>query len=117
MYAYIRYKMSGSQIFKTNVSPELLTKLLETNATKNNNHFIFTNDSYKKGIFNESIPLFLEQCKPHYFESKQKYIERKLTYNSFTTILRQICNHNKITYTSQIKYDKSTYNIIYYIYF
>lgn len=109
--------MCGSQIFKTNVSPELLTKLLETNATKNNNHFIFTNDSYKKGIFNESIPLFLEQCKPHYFESKQKYIERKLTYNSFTTILRQICNHNKITYTSQIKYDKSTYSIIYYIYF
>jgi hypothetical protein len=117
MYEYIRYKMSGSQIFKTNVSPDLLTKLLETNATKNNNHFIFTNDSYKKGIFNESISLFLEQCKPHYFESKQKYIERKLTYNSFTTILRQICNHNKITYTSQIKYDKSTYSIIYYIYF
>ena len=45
-----------------------------------------------------------------------KYLDKKLTYNSFTTILRQICNYNKITYTSQIKYDKSSYEITYYIY-
>jgi hypothetical protein len=49
--------------------------------------------------------------------SKQKYLERKLAYNNFTTILRQICNFCAINYTSVIKYDKSTYNIIYYIYF
>ena len=58
----------------------------------------------------------MDSCKPFYHISKQKYLERKLTYNNFTTILRQICNFNKINYTSQIKYDKSTYDIIYYIY-
>ena len=48
---------------------------------------------------------------------KKKYLEKKLTYNSFITVIRQICNHLKITYTSQVKYDKSVYDIIYYIYF
>ena len=53
---------------------------------------------------------------PYYHISKRKYLERKLTYNSFITVIRQICNFNKITYTSQLKYDKSTYDITYYIY-
>jgi hypothetical protein len=44
-------------------------------------------------------------------------LERKMNYNSFVTILRQICNFNKIIYTSQIKYDKSKYDIIYHIFF
>ena len=48
---------------------------------------------------------------------RQKYLDKKLTYNSFTTVLRQICNFNKVKYVSQIKYDKSTYDIVYYIYF
>ena len=62
--------------------------------------------------------LFLiEECKPYYHLSKRKYLEKKVTYNSFTTVLRQICNYNKIIYTSQIKYDKSKYEIVYYIYF
>ena len=71
---------------------------------------------FKKGIFKETIPKFLEMCLPYYHISKRKYLERKVTYKSFTTVLRQICNANKITYTSQIKYDKSSYNIVYYIY-
>jgi glycosyltransferase involved in cell wall biosynthesis len=61
-------------------------------------------------------PKFIEECRPYYHLSKKKYLDTKTTYNSFTTILRQICNFNKIKYVSQIKYDKSKYNIIYYIY-
>ena len=68
-------------------------------------------------MFNDTISNFIEECKPYYHLSKRIYLERKLTYNSFVTIIRQICNFNKITYTSQIKYDKSTYDIMYYIYF
>ena len=49
--------------------------------------------------------------------TKIQYLEKKNTYNTFTTILRQICNFNKIIYTTQIKYDKSIYNICYYIFF
>ena len=67
-------------------------------------------------IKENKIPEFLEMCKPYYHISKRKYLERKMSYNNFTTIIRQICNFNKIMYTSQIKYDKSNYNIVYYIY-
>ena len=109
--------MSSSQIFKNSFPNEILIKLLDNIALKTDKCYVINNNVYKKGIFNETIIKFVEDCKPFYHLSKYKYLERKLTYNSFVTILRQICNYNKITYTSQIKYDKSTYNIVYYVYF
>ena len=106
-----------SQIFKNDIPNELLVKLLDDIAVKTEKYYILNNSSYKKGMFNNIIAKFIEECKLYYHISKRKYLERKLTYNSFITIIRQICNFNNITYTSQIKYDKSTYDIMYYIYF
>lgn len=106
----------SSQIFKKNVPNDSLFLLLNDICIKNEKVYIFNKNAYRKGIFNKSIEKFIEECKSYYHISKQKYLERKPTYNSFTTILRQICNFNKIKHTSQIKYDKSTYDIIYYIY-
>ena len=107
----------SNQIFKSRIPNELLFQLLEQITMKTNKYYIFNNNSYKKAIFNENIAQFLEECKQYYHISKYKYLERKMTYNSFTTILRQICKNNNIKYTSQIHYDKSDYNIVYYIYF
>ena len=107
----------SSQIFKNKIPNEDVIHLLEEIAIKTDKCYIINNIAYKKGIFNDVIPRFLEECKPYYHISKRVYLERKLNYNAFITILRQICNFNKITYTSQIKYDKSQYDIIYYIYF
>jgi hypothetical protein len=107
----------SSQIFKNKIPNEELIQLLEDIAVKTDKCYIINNIAYKKGIFNDSIRRFLEKCKPYYHISKRLYLERKLNYNAFITILRQICNFNKITYTSQIKYDKSQYDIIYYIYY
>ena len=105
-----------SQIFKEHVPNEILIKLLNNIAIKTDKCYVLNVNSYKKGLFNSVILDFISECIQYYHISKRKYLERKLTYNSFITIIRQICNFNKITYTSQIKYDKSTYNIIYYIY-
>jgi hypothetical protein len=107
----------SNQIFKKNIPNELLFDLLENLCIKNDKHYIFNNNSFKKGLYNGIINKFIEDCKPFYHNSKKKYLEKKLTYNSFNTILRQICKFNKITYTSQIKYDKSKYDINYYVYF
>jgi len=107
----------STQIFKNNIPNELLFNLLELICIKSEKYYILNNESFKKGIYNESITKFIEECKPYYHLSKRKYLERKINYKSFTTILRQICNCNKITYTNKIKYEKSTYFIIYYIYF
>lgn len=105
-----------SQIFKNPIPNQLVIKLLDDIAVKTDKCYVLNNNSYKKGVFNNLIVNFIEECKPYYHLSKRKYLEKKLTYNSFITIIRQICNFNRITYTSQIKYDKSTYDIMYYIY-
>ena len=107
----------SNQNFKKEFPKELIFELLENICIKNYKYYTFNHESYKKGIFNNLLSEFLEKCKPYYHLSKHKYLDRKLTYNSFTTVIRQICNFTKITYTSVIKYNKSTYNIIYYIYF
>jgi hypothetical protein len=105
------------QIFKNNIPNETLFNLLNNICTKNEKYYIFNNESFKIGVYKELIQQFIEFCQPYYHISKRKYLDRKLTYNSFTTILRQICKFNNITYTNKIKYEKSSYNIIYYIYF
>lgn len=106
-----------SQIFKEHVPNEMFFNLLENIAIKNDKYYSINKNSYKKGMFDNSIVEFIQQCKQYYYLSKHKYLDRKVTYNSFITIVRQICNFNKITYTSQIKYDKSNYDIWYYIYY
>lgn len=107
----------SSQIFKNKIPIEMLFDLLDKIALKNNNSFIINNNVYKKGIYNGLIQEFIEQCKPYYHNSKRKYLERQLNYNSFITIIRQICRINQINYDSYIKYNNSIYDIVYNIYF
>jgi hypothetical protein len=106
----------STQIFKQIIPNEIVYKLLDEICLKNEKYYILNNDSFKKGMFKELIQTFIELCFPYYHISKRKYLNRKITYNTFTTILRQICNFNQIIYTSQIKYDKSAYDIVYNIY-
>jgi len=107
----------SSQIIKNNFPKELLFDFLNKLCDKNDKYFIFNKNSYKKGIFTNELNEFIESCKQYYHLSKQKYLERKQSYSNFATILRQICNFNKIKYTNIIKYEKSSYDIIYYIYY
>jgi hypothetical protein len=107
----------SAQIFKTNIPNEMIFALLDSICLKNDKYYLLNIESFKKGIFKGVIQEFIETCIPYYHLSKRKYLERKLLYKAFTTIIRQICNFNNIKYTYTIKYDKSKYNIIYYIYF
>lgn len=107
----------STQIFKKEFPSSLLFNLLDNICMKNDKHYLLNSESFKKGAFTNTIQEFIEICKPYYHNSKKKYLERKITYNSFTTIVRQICNYNKLTYISQIKYNKSLYDIVYIIYY
>lgn len=107
----------SKQIFKKKIPNDFFFKMLESICSKNDNYFIFTIESFKKGIFKEIIQQFIIDCNEYYHISKRKYLENTLCYNSFTTILRQICNFNQITFTSKIKYNKSLHYIEYFIYF
>jgi hypothetical protein len=106
----------SSQLFKKPIPNQLIIDLLDSIAVKSEKCYVLNNNSFKKGLFNNVINKFIDECKSYYYLSKHKYLERKITYSSFITIIRQICKYNKITYTSQIKYDRSTYDIVYYIF-
>ena len=112
----------SSQIFKNKIPNSIIIQILEDIAIKtvsagtsgiDGTIYIINNNVYKKGIFNGKILEFYEICRPYYHISKRKYLDKKISYNSFITVIRQICNSKQITYTSQIKYDKSAYDIIY----
>jgi len=107
----------SKQIFKKNPPIEFLINLLEKICLKTEKYYTFNNIAFKKGLYNNNIDDFIKKCIPYYHLSKQKYLETPIKYNGFTTILRQMCNINKIIYTSQIKYDHSLYDIVYYVYF
>jgi hypothetical protein len=106
----------SSQIFKSNVNQEILHDFLEKICVKTEKYFIINKNAFKKGMFNNLILSFYENIKSHYHISKRKYLEKTTTYNNFCTVIRQICKFNNIMYNSQIKYDKSNYEILYYIY-
>ena len=107
----------SSQIFKNPISNDVLFELLDKICMKTDEYYIVNGCSYKKGTYTEVIPNFISYCYPYYHISKRNYLERKLTYANFITILRQICKFNQIKYSSKIKYDKTTYDIVYLIYF
>jgi len=104
------------QLFKSPIPNDLILNLLNEIAVKTKNCFVIDENGFKKGMYTNKIPIFMEECKPYYHLSKRRYLEKKITYTSFITVIRQICKYNKITYTHQIKYSNSSYSIIYYIY-
>lgn len=106
-----------SQIFKHNIPNEVLFDFLSSISIKTDKYYIVNLEAYKKGVFNNVISDFYEKIKEYYYLSKRFYLERKMSYTNFTTILRQICKFNEISYTSQIKYDKSRYDIIYNVFY
>ena len=106
-----------SQIFKKPVPIKILFDLLDTICLKTNKYYLIDENAYKKMVFNELHTKLCEELTEYYFLSKQFYINRKMSYNSFTNIIRQICKNNNVMFTSQIKYNESKYIIEYLIYF
>jgi len=107
----------SSQIFKNEFPKADLLKFLDKYTEKKNNHYYFTKASFKKASFDQSISPFCSSLKEYYYSSKHKYLDKKQNYRSFITIIRQICKYHQMGFISKIKYDKSNYEIVYYIYF
>ena len=105
--------MSPSQIFKNPIPLDLFTLFLTKNGEKSKNKYIFSKTSFKKAQLGKNIQPFLDQIKNYYYLSKQFYTTRPATYKNLATIIRQICKYHHIPFTSQIKYSKSKYEIVY----
>ena len=83
---------------------------------KHDKYYTFNLDAYKRAQLQNLIEPFCESLKPCYYKSKTFYVERKLNYTKFCTLIRQLCNYNNISFTTKIIYNKSKYIINYYIY-
>ena len=112
-----------SQIFKKEISNNFFKNFLKQicypNETddESDTYLILNKTAYKKAEYHNYLQPFLEQLKEYYYDSKKFYVTRKMNYNFFLTIIRQICNYNNIKYVKKITYVKSVYNIDYNIQF
>ena len=105
-----------SQIFKKKIPVTILYDLLDTYSNNNEKFYLIDDVLFKKLKFNNVLESFLEKIKPYYFKSKKFYVERQITYVRFTTIIRQIAKLHGLHFSTKILYDRSKYNINYYIY-
>jgi len=106
-----------SQIIKTTFSKDIIYNFLKEFCDVTNKFYVFSKTTFKKIKLQNTDKLdeFYDKIKPHYFKSKQFYLERDKTYKNFITILRQLTKYHHIPYMSKIIYLKSTYEIKYFI--
>ena len=104
-------------LFRAHIPIEILYDVLEKICIKKDKYYIIDFNAFRLLQFHNLFSDFAETIKPAYKPSKQKYVSRQLTYNSFVTIVRHICRINGIPYETKFNYQHSLYNIDYYIYY
>jgi hypothetical protein len=105
----------SNQLFKNIIPKNLLMDLLEAICEKKEDYYILNRIAFKKAEYYNLLDKLTDNLKDYYYKSKHFYLTRKLTYNYFLTIIRQLCNSTKINYNTKICYNKSTYDITYHI--
>jgi hypothetical protein len=106
-----------SQIFKTFIDKQILFEFLDmVSSYRDDMKYKFDISSYKRAIHLDVLNNFIETVKPYYHLSKRVYVDKKQSYKMITTVIRQICRLNGIFYKQEIKYAKSSYEIVYHIY-
>lgn len=107
-----------NQIFKEPIPRTILFDFLEHTTERDWDHYVFDSIAFRRANYNSFISEFIEKCRPYYHQAKQKhYLDKTMTYKTFVTILRQICNFNNIPYINKTIYVHSKHEIIYWIYF
>lgn len=104
-----------SQIFKSVIQKKILFNFLETiGCQKTDKYYIIDITAFKKSIYNNDLEMFIQSIKEYYHSSKLHYIDMThMSHNRFNTIIRQLCKFNNIEFSKYIKYDKSTYSVVY----
>ena len=103
-------------LFRQPVPTEWLFDLLDSVCDKKeNSHYCFDTTAYQKMLYHKLDQNFMEKIQSCYHDYTQFYIQRKLTYKSFVTIIRQICKHHQINFYSKTKFYHSDYQMEYYI--
>lgn len=103
-------------IFKKPVPLEHLFVLLEKICSSSHDeYYLFDRNVYNLMIYRNLHTPFLKLILPYYLLSRQYFVTRDLDYNSFVTIIRQICNIHKHPFKTDKQYDHSEYTIRYFV--
>ena len=104
-----------SQVFKKPIPKNILFNFLERIGCKKTDKFYIVDiTAFKRAIYNNDLEMFIQSIKEYYYTSKLHYIDMThASYNKFNTIIRQLCKCNNIAFSKYIKYDKSTYSVVY----
>ena len=105
-----------NQIFKTIIQPEVLWNFLKENGEETEDSYMFNKSLYKKAVFRDTITPFVVGLDEYYYASKKHYLQRKMDYIKFITIIRQLCNSIAVKYDTQLVYNNSSYEIVYSIF-
>ena len=107
-----------SACFRENFPNSKLFEFLDKICLKKDKYYVFDINSFKKLLYNPIVyDEFVNTLKPYYYNSYAFYLERPITYNNVTTILRQLCKQNALTIIKKLTYSKHDYNNNYYIYY
>lgn len=111
------------QIFKSPGPPiEVLMRLLEKiSVFKTDKYYYLTSTSYKRCQFEKQhgedlLVEILLDLEKYYIQSKKYFVQRDINYKRILTIVRQLCNFHGVVFSSDIKYEHSSYDICYKIY-
>jgi hypothetical protein len=104
---------SVQQIFKTIPPLSILLLFFQQHAELNDNHYHFNKTLFKKALFNNAIAPFLLSLEPFYFSSKLFYLHRKIDFNKFISVLRQLSHSLNIPFHKKMSYSNSSYDILY----
>lgn len=106
----------ATQVFRKLVPKSYLFEILDKVCFKTDTYYLVDYNSYRVFTHKNLRDDFVLELENYYHTSKCFYINRKMTYNSYINIIRQICKTNKIAFEPQIKYNKSRYCIEFVIY-
>lgn len=108
----------ASQLFKLQYPYSKFKEFIDKTCLKTDreNVYIFTKICFKRGVYNNIIQSFYDDILPYYHLSKKRYADKtNITYKSVINILRQLCRSHSISIESNIKYEKSSYELEYII--
>lgn len=103
-----------NQIIKNKI--DFFNDFIKSIGTHEDKYILIDENHYKRAEYKNLIEPFLLNLEPYYYETKKKYLTRKMNYNNLITILRQISNKNEIIYESVMKYNNSKHYIEYHFY-
>jgi hypothetical protein len=94
------------QLFKFELPFSIVKTIINDICIKTDKYYLFTYLQYKKEEYNNNISQICDMLTNYYREAKLFYVKRVQTFNSFNTVLRQLCKLHNIPFSISVKYNQ-----------